>query len=544
LRDEANEEDASAKRCRWDADEALRVHNSLQFEALCLALQRNDETTTKLANADEYLVGYAQRLGEALQNNTRVSELSIHIAKLIPSSFDEQQALSAIRHLLEYIRTSKAMRAVWIGHEHPSDDLNELLVKKLMNASLSQQARIEELTTSDCTLPILPFCKRLPSAMIKKLDVDLHNTSDNNPLSQEEHDAIRKAFRLSWSLQNLSLRTGDADTAVSVLVGLKAGAANDQYKLRKLKLQLNDELQINDALPLAYWIALSDFTRATTHLEQLEITTETFEDQTTMDAFLVALKPPSSISKLSLDIAAMRSDAFYSLKGFMETRKEGDETAASSLRELDFGCRHVDIVGPWSGSLFASMFCMKRDNMEGQWYSTVGSQLRALSVTPVSTGGHGFLKALALNAHLIKLKCLKLTCLNVKDCHDLSAFISATVTLEELDLDEMEDSHSILCSLRDNGSLRMVTIPGEMETHFVNVYCLRNTRLDPLLHNLTWTESVDGTTNLENVRCTLEDRRSLTLLPALLQSAKQITMAGASKVFCSLVNLGDSIGPI
>jgi hypothetical protein len=118
------------------------------------------------------------------------------------------------------------------------------------------------------------------------------------------------------------------------------------------------------------------------------------------------------------------------------------------------------------------------------------------------------------------------------------------LSLEELDLEEMEDSQNILWSLRENGSLRLVSIPDEMETHFANAYCLRNKRIGPLMKSLAWTESSDGQTMVENVHSTAEDRCSLALLPSLLQSAKPISMTGATKVFCGLMNLGESIGPM
>jgi hypothetical protein len=173
LRHEANEEDACAKRFRSDANEALGVHHALQFEALCLALQRNDAVTTNLANSIDYPVAYALRLGQALRNNTRVSALSINVANLVPASFDAHQAWSAIGPLLEHIRGSRTTRAVSISHEHPNDVLNEFLVMRVMDASLSQRAQIEDLT-SKCTVSILPFCQKLPFSGIKKLDIYLN----------------------------------------------------------------------------------------------------------------------------------------------------------------------------------------------------------------------------------------------------------------------------------------------------------------------------------------------------------------------------------
>jgi hypothetical protein len=150
---------------------------------------------------------------------------------------------------------------------------------------------------------------------------------------------------------------------------------------------------------------------------------------------------------------------------------------------------------------------------------------------------------LAINAHLVTLKRLQLSGLNREECEDLAPFISATLSLEELVLERIDYSYPILCSLRENGSLLVVSIPGEMETYSALAYCLRNKLLGPVLQTVAWTKSTEGETNVQNMHHTVEERRALSVLPSLLQSAKQISATGASNVFSSLVNLGDSIGP-
>jgi hypothetical protein len=286
---------------------------------------------------------------------------------------------------------------------------------------------------------------------------------------------------------------------------------------------------------MRYWATLSDLTHVTQSLEHLHMQRFGFSGEN-MEAFLDCLAWPSSISKLTLEGCWIGFEGMQSFKNFMETGRKG-----SPLRKLSFELTD-GASESWSGNDFVSMFCGTGDRAECMQDSTIGSQILSLSLSSVDFAGEGLLAALAGNARRINWKHLKLSSLKPEECKLLALFISAALSLEELDLDEIEES--ILCSLRENGSLLVVSIPGERETYFANAYCLRNKLVDPLMQSLAWTESTEGETNVENVRRTVVERRALSVLPSLLQSAKQISATGASKVFSSLMNQSESIGPI
>jgi hypothetical protein len=150
----------------------------------------------------------------------------------------------------------------------------------------------------------------------------------------------------------------------------------------------------------------------------------------------------------------MNSNAEQSFAQFMETRTDGDTVPVSPLRDLA-----VDVQ---PGSSLVSMCCMKQDH-GGSCYSTIGSRLRSLSVAPTPFSFHfgAFLEQLAQSAKHIELKCLKLSEVDIPECRELAKFISATVSLQELELNGIEDADSILHSLRSNGTLHAVSIPGE-----------------------------------------------------------------------------------
>jgi hypothetical protein len=73
-----------------------------------------------------------------------------------------------------------------------------------------------------------------------------------------------------------------------------------------------------------------------------------------------------------------------------------------------------------SGSCFASMFVRRRDEGTGEWYSTLGSNLRSLSVSSIKLGCYDFLKAMARNAHLLELKCFR-CCMNCTNENNISS---------------------------------------------------------------------------------------------------------------------------
>jgi hypothetical protein len=148
-----------------DARAARREHDSLQFDAQCLALQRNDAATTRVVTTDQrdgpHPERYAvSRLGEALQNNTRVEQLDVHVKYLVPSSLDAQQALSAMGPLLRYIRTNKTLRRGSMSINRPVHDVNKLLADEALKAFFANQGKIDELTLGSY-VPVTVFCKSI-----------------------------------------------------------------------------------------------------------------------------------------------------------------------------------------------------------------------------------------------------------------------------------------------------------------------------------------------------------------------------------------------
>jgi hypothetical protein len=376
-----------------------------------------------------------------------------------------------------------------------------------------------------CTLPIVRFSHFMQTTTLTTVDVHLLRSSR---YSQAEQNAIETAFRSSHSLESLRIHTDDPVVATLVLNGLKDGATNEQYKLRELKLKC---FETNDRT----WPSLSEFARTTTHLQHLQLEhSELYEFD--MPDFLTCLAAPSSFSKLSLLEFCMYEDILSPFVQFMQQPKD---LVAGAAPLAAFVIDWEDHAEELSGSSFASMFFRRQDDDTGEWYSTIGSSLHSLSVSSIQLGCYDFLQAMAQNAHLLELKCLKLSGLDDLRCKDLAALVSKRSSLETIELSDISDARPILFSLRRNGTLRTILILGEKESRLANSYCLRNTHIGRLLESFVVAELGNGDIEQPKPEC-----GSMHLYPTLLQVSKQIACIRSATIMSSLLSLRGSIGPL
>jgi hypothetical protein len=523
-KDEAAAQQHGLMRVQWstEATKALDMSQSLQFDALCLALQRNDAATTKLLDANKYPKGYALRLGEALQNNTRVSTIDVHVERLVPESFDAQQALAAMRPLLHYFRTSKVLRSCSIILGFFESNVNKLLMEEILKAFFETRKEIDALTLGDY-VPVALFCKGMRSTALKTLDIRVDSL-----YSPVDLRAIKRMFRSNATLESLRIDAhfGEVAAATAILEGL-AGA--DNCKLCELKLMCD----VGKGWTRAYCGSLSKFLRGSTSLKHLLI--EEVSRGGDMGAFLRCLEGQTSISKLMFQ-CWLQPEAMSKFIRFMSARKQPGALGLPSLCELVLNCDNSD-TDSWSAPLFVSMLCAE---------SSIGSQIRSLTLHPVYYGGADFLEALGRNAHHTQLTHLSMSCLDVEDCWNLARYLSKTQSLQvlEVQLDDLtEDVTTILWGLRANGSLRSVTNPGDYESACASTFFLRNVLLGPMLQNLTEAE-LDQDVNMESTRDSVVGKRSPdSLVPSLLQAAKQVSATRTSVVLSSLLGLADSVGP-
>jgi hypothetical protein len=518
------------------AKNVINLHNSLQLDALCHALQRNEAATTTVPNDVYFPAGYAQRLGEALQGNTHLSELKIRLQTLVPPSLGTQEITSFVSPLMRFIRTSKALRSVGVGLEHPDSSVNEVLVKEVLNAVFENECEIDKIACT-CNVPIALFCQGFESCTtLKTLNIRFGAVS-----SLGERNLIEEAFRsCTASLESLRIVTVDDDLVTSILMGLKVSGC----KLQELKLRRNKGMphDTGNCSP-TYWAALSEFTHAATVLKHVKME-QHYLDEERMDSSLGCLDKQSSICKLSLNECLIEPEAMSRLQCFMSTRKDVDTLGVSSLDDLVLEAVFGGTL--WSRSSFAPMLWMNQNDEQPEEsnkeerYATIGSHIRSLTLVPARSGGCEFLAELALCAHRVELTSLRLGIVNAKECSDLAEFLSKTSSLQELDLGEMDDEHVILLSLRINGTLQRETMPGEVQSRLANSFCPRNKHIAQLVQQVTETKPSRSRDQSSAGR----DRSTQGRQGILLQSGKQITAVRASILLSGLRRLGESIGPI
>jgi hypothetical protein len=139
--------------------------------------------------------------------------------------------------------------------------------------------------------------------MLKEIDIRFSGSEYYSPA---EMNAIETAFRTSASLESVRIVVADSAVAQSILRGLKDGIGNARYKLHELRMYCSYFDDVD------YWIALSEFTLATTYLRHLQIEMDEFMDDNMID-LLDCFDEPSTISKLSLRCCSVDSDAMRQL---------------------------------------------------------------------------------------------------------------------------------------------------------------------------------------------------------------------------------------
>jgi hypothetical protein len=144
LREEADEIEREEKRLRKGASAAGRLHESLAFERLCLALRRNDNSTTEIKDSSTFPVGYAQTLGDALDKNTHVSSMQVSVKNLVLATASEEANIASdIRAyttpLLDYIHSSEALRSVSMYSSHPTQHVDAEVVRLFLRACFENQ---------------------------------------------------------------------------------------------------------------------------------------------------------------------------------------------------------------------------------------------------------------------------------------------------------------------------------------------------------------------------------------------------------------------
>jgi hypothetical protein len=529
LQTEATRLETQALQLRAKAAARSNWMYSLKCEKILECLRRNDpETTQVLINEyDAPLVGQAKLLGQALEGNTVVSELSLEVQMLLPRRIDAVP-ISLVQQLLQFLATSPSLRRVHLVNSKWSCDLlsdavAHDLTGMLVNA-IVQNAAIVMLNfhlTDHAWLQTISSQMRLTALQVRFFGV-------------EDRDIPAVATCIasqSQHLQELDLTVrGEESLCVAILTQL----CSAESSLRHLRLKVD-----STAGPPVF-TALAQFLCSTTRLDHLELSGLYFYE-TELEIVLRGLRHVNVdtgvttiyVSKLHFTNVEFFKKEFAPMAAFLKTRihRHGAVTCRSALQELCFHpCEYAE-MGLYGACQLANSLLMARLKVKGSGTGTtlvptIGSLVRSISLGGVP---RIFLDHLGRHAHRVRLEALELIDVPKDTGMALGACLPKLNSLKVLKLAMVETGspYWILRGLMRNGTLLSVEITNDEECcnfdaaqlRFVEAYCERNSVLGELLDN--------------------EAELARPILPSLLQVAKQAPVMQVSNLVRGLLSLED-----
>jgi hypothetical protein len=530
-----------SKRLRTRIKRLNDVRISFKFDALCLAIGRNDPDTTEFWDYQKLIDfprGYARPLGKALRGNTHVKILPIDLGKLALSR-DANTAptlavlTEATGELIDYVKTGTALRKVILEGSLPSKRTT-IAISNLFLDAVAQNQSIESLCLYNCRATVEVLCTCLLSMELKDLRIQYLT---NHRYSPEERRLFASAFASAALLESASFYMDDTDTTVAVLHELRGHSTLQQLEIC-CDLGSPSRVRVE---------AVTDILLSPNVLQHVSLAGIDF-DMETMDLLMNGLQQrvdsvyTVSVSHLSFRNCEFDEDAQFAFESFMHARTGPSEGLVTSLRTLTIDWHSVMDSG-WDERSFVSMFCRKLDC--GKSYETVGSQISVLSFSGLmSISCRWYLTEMAKMAHRISLQELHLPNLYSKDCSALARCISRLGTLRELVIEDVTDLAQlvhVLRSLRACGNLRKVSIFAKrFDSPLPDAYCDRNQFFAQLLRQDIESASKSLETE-ENADFVGDDAKSL--YPTLFEAAKQVPREKLSVIMQSLLLLSESLGP-
>jgi hypothetical protein len=561
LRNAVDRLESESKRLRFSQEEAGRLTKTLEFEAICMALRRNEPSLVELPRAYAFPVGYAEPLGQSLDKNTHVSSIDIDCVNLMPLTYkkesnNQEKKKRTVDPLVKFLRTSVTLRRVvfhrWYDGVLSGSKVGKALYKILVGACFRNRY-IQDLIVDYGCLPMTSLRKCRLTTSLKTLHISV---SSPTHFWQEDLQLIMSTFRAFSSLSNL-LISGEH---LSVMEAMLRGVLAAGCQLEELDL---DCTNVDDDPVPELWQTLSALLSSTRQMSHLHLRNVRFDTQNMRELVSGFMRRADgtlqiSISKLTLHECRFSSDATRLLVEFMNTRVEpqgnGSPCLTSMLRDLvidntDSGCTDL------SSTALISMLCMQPAlglapaASEEKWCPTIGSQIHSLSLNPFEDCFPEFFDLVEECSSRINLTKLEMS--NIYDNEEvlrIAKFIPIIKSLRTLNMDSfMEDVSSvspILSALRENGNVTSIAmeysgsaVKSDSAIKLAEAYAKRNQCLDELLLKSTASEEeiCPEVIHAESVA-------GKSLHPTLMEAAKQIPCNRASRLLHTLCFLGDSIG--
>jgi hypothetical protein len=233
--------------------QAEKARLSLSFKLLCVKLRENDPSVTSLNDSSEFIDGYDEALGEALQRNTYISSLSIYWDML-----REHRQIS--KQFLHFASTSKFLASVSLNGRHVCSRPSVELVDPFLCAIASNPS-IDEVTLDFSLAPktLATFVRH--ARTIRRLTIDYvfaHWEDD----CQYSKAVLAEAFSVAETLQSLTLLLF-TDKLLPVLEGL----LNTRSSLQEFKLIMRNGRETSSR----GWETACQLIHSSPSLEHLEL---------------------------------------------------------------------------------------------------------------------------------------------------------------------------------------------------------------------------------------------------------------------------------
>jgi hypothetical protein len=491
--------------------EALRVERN--FQALCTCLRHNDPSVTSIDGADsEYPLGYARRLGQAVQGNAHVTGCHLDVSALLSGTEVGDQ----VDGLLDYLSNSETLLEVTLYDcAVARKDANDFAAQLygLILRSLSNHQHLTTLVLSTLEFVPLDAFKETGTSCpsLKTLDIFASSFYSFPP------KLVSQAIGAMKTLECITLRNGvvgdeEEDDAVGACI---LGTLGTLPNLRELVLFYESGGSVTKTLQDAL-ITFLNTTRSLNHLH-LGVIRFRKKDASSMERFVNALHSLHSLEKLTLDDCVLDKDAS---RVFIRAMQSG---RSNGLRELNFELNRSDFHG----------HSFERDVGD----MLVGSSIQTLSIDMMHNI-ESFCAALKDNCAKVWLRNLRLS--GSFPLNPLLKLIPFLVYLEDLHFTPFPYTSSsmslFLDSVRQSGSLRSVsfgttqTLEG-MDLLRFRAYCKRNEVLPKLL---TKSEMIDATQGIA---------AHLVLMPTLFAVAKQAPRTSPNSIFAGVLSSMNCLEP-
>jgi hypothetical protein len=509
---------------------------------LCTKLQRNDASVTNVNLEDwnfrENGYGYGQSLGEVLLNNTHVTSVSLGLHNFLSGDADQTDAeVEPMRH---FMRSSATLTCVkFTGYRRMNQDAySRALVGMLCALSDNPNGCLVELNlhpliTQTVAETLCRFLQQTTSLTVLNLDLSLLH------YDAAHADLLPGALGSNTTIQRLVVVYAGVCRIVPAC--LNQLRLNPHCRLRHLHLHIFRTADYVEDMSL--FSELSTLLCASRTLRQLVLEWFNFSKDA-MECLVCGLLASRSIADLSFQHGSFDQAACKEFIRFMQTPKP----LAYSLRSLD--------LDSWFSSTSVSLLFTVPSTMKALPGPTIGSSLQSLRLSGVDDA---FFPTLGNNAANILIKSLRIGGLRDEGIH--LAYIPRLIHLSGLHVgsvnldngDWVFYSNQLLASLKDNGSLRSVSIenivcPVETEgdspfwfpfpcgKEFISrsrQICKRNRAILDLCAQPSRLFADDAT----------DKTAALSILPTLCLVSQQAKRMAPTTLLSLLIAMDDDIGP-